>query len=146
MGAVMRLNDWNQNLNNVIDVYRERAFCWGRADCLNLVNDAHHAMTGEPLAADWLGDYETPLQAARWYRKLCREQSATDIIEALDRRLERFKGVLPPIGSIVARQSDANIVTGYALGVCTGEKFVFVGDNGLKFTPVERGDIFWLVQ
>lgn len=141
-----RLNNWQTRFADCLEDYMTEPFAWGSNDCLCFVDDMHYALTGHPFAPDWLGQYKTPLQAARWYRKLLAEQNCDTIIDAIDRRLTRFDGKMPPVGSIVARPSKENVVTGYALGVCIGAKVAYVGDDGLIFMPFGEGNISWLVQ
>lgn len=142
----MRLRNWQWRFSDCIESYEATPFSWGSNDCLCFVDDMHEALTGSRLAEDWRGDYSTPLQAVRWYRRLLKQQNCETIIDALDRRLPRFNGKMPPVGSVVARSSNFNIVTGYALGICVGDKVAYVGDEGLIYMPVQEDNICWEVE
>ena len=140
----MRLAEWSHNLDDLIDSLRDRPFAWGENDCLNFANQAHLAMTGKPLASDWVGNYKTAFGAKRHYVKLLKTQGFANIEQALDKRLLRIHVKLPPRGSLVGRAAH-NQVTNLALGVCIGEKVAFISDEGVVFLPTQAGDIFWAI-
>lgn len=140
----MRLAEWSHNLDDLIDSLRDKPFAWGENDCLNFANQAHLAMTGKPLASDWMGNYKTAFGAKRHYVKLLKTQGFSTIQQALDKRLLRIHVKLPPRGSLVGRPAD-NQVTNLALGVCIGEKVAFISDEGVVFLPAQADDIFWAI-
>lgn len=140
----MRLAEWSHNLDDLVESLRDKPFAWGENDCLNFANAAHIAMTGNPLASDWTGNYRTVFGAKRHYVRLLKEQGFDSIKTALDRRLDRIHVKLPPRGSLVGRASD-NQVTGLMLGVCVGESVAFISDEGVVFLPAQAGDIFWAI-
>lgn len=129
----------------MLERYQQQDFCWGSSDCLTFANDVHIAITGEALADDWLGGYSNPINARTEYKRMLKKFGEKNIINGIDRRLDRFHGRIPPIGSIVARPQKDNPVIGVSLGACVGRHFAFLDGTGLHILKPANDDIMWVV-
>lgn len=142
----MTLDKWSM-LSEYLDEVRDKPFVWGYHDCMTFANDCVRVQGQKPFADDWIGHYTTPAQALIHYRRKLRGNNRLDIIDAIDHRLTRIKTNVPPRGSIVAKPvSNDEAFTGFALGVAISQLAAFVGQKGLIFVPVQKGDIFWSID
>lgn len=142
----MRHNDWQDRLSKVVSDSRDKKFSWGENDCFTFVNSIHDALTGVPLAKEWLGEYKTAYQAKKYYVSMIAKTGIDDIVAGIDTKLPRLDCLCPPRGSIVARRATGSDVLGYSFGVVVSYKCALLGENGLEFLPVQRGDLFWSVD
>ena len=140
----MRAHDWDIRLMDFVDNVRERAFDWSSFDCLRFANDAVKAQTGEGFADDWVGDYACEKSAYRHYLRQLKADDQDDIITAIDNRLPRVTGLVPPRGAVVARKQEATML-GYTLGVCVSDLTAFPGIDGLLFDKPHPTDIAWSI-
>lgn len=142
----MRLDDWDIRLNTYIEQMRYEPFKWGSNDCLTFAGAVLEAQYGDNIIADWRGTYTNRWGAFLNYKRKLRKFDCRDIIDGLDKRFNRLDTWLPARGSLVLRPQD-NALMGYIFGVCISENVVFLGADGLEFTPVKHNDMFWsLVQ
>lgn len=144
MGARLRLDDWENRLDCYIEGMRHKPFRWGDNDCLALASGAIIAQTGTDLFGDWFGTYRTEWGCLLNYKKQLKRINCCDIIEAVDRRMQRSDVWLPSRGSIVGRSDGlGSSVMSIAFGVVVSDKIAFLGYDGLLFEPVKHSDIFW---
>jgi hypothetical protein len=141
----MKLQNWELRLAQYFDDIRHEPFEWGLHDCLKFADGAIEAQTGELIFTDWYGRYKTEWGCLLNYRRQLRRTGFCDIIEAVDSRLSRFSGKIPPRGSIIGRKAEP-MITGLILGVVISDKAVFLSEDGLQFVSIVPGDIFWSVE
>ena len=147
-GVEVKLNEWEKNLENYIEQVRTKPFQWGFHDCIVFSNQAMKVQTGKGYLDDYLPDYETALQAKRTYQTIMTNMGVKDMREALDSRLKRFIGLVPPKGSIVARKNKETdgYAIGYNIGIALDHRVRFISREGIVFLRVEVGDTFWAVD
>ena len=124
---------------------RYEPFKWGANDCLTFASAVIKAQYGDDKIADWRGTYTNRWGAFLNYKRKLLKFKCRDIVEALDKRFIRLDTWLPARGSLVLRPQDTALM-GYVFGVCISENVVFLGADGLKFTPVTHKDMFWSVE
>jgi len=150
VGAVVtvttRSDGWDIRLMDYVDEVREKAFDWSSFECLRFANSAAKVQTGVGFADDWIGGYKCARSALRKYRKKLKADGEQSIVTAIDGRLKRVGGLVPPRGSIVARRQDDMPVLGYTLGVAIGDLIAFPALGGLFFDEPKTSDICWSVE
>ncbi len=143
----MRHSDWQDRLGKVVSESRNKDFSWGENDCFTFINAIHEALKGEPIDKDWAsGKYQTARQAKKYYLHLIKKTGIENIVLGIDSKLQRLDCLCPPRGSIVARRVCGSNVLGYSFGVVVSYKCALLGESGLEFLPVQRGDLFWSVE
>lgn len=136
-----RYPNWDTRLNQYIREVRDQPFEWGAHDCLTFANSAVVAQTGQGFADQWIGKAKTARDAIRLYRAHIAAAEVTSGPAALDKLLRRVDG-WPSRGDITGRRVE-KFATGYALGVCLGNKIAFPGWDGLQFFSMEKDDLVW---
>mgnify|MGYP007121457223 CR=1 FL=1 len=143
----MRLYDWPDRFNRLIEIWRNRPFVWGQSDCIRFADAVYQAQMGRHIFTDWFGTYTTEWGCLLNYKKQLKKTGFANIESAIDSRLRRVDGLQPPRGAIIGRNDETTqIVTGTALGVGLGAKAAFLGYDGLEFTDIKPTDIFWCVE
>lgn len=134
-GGTGRRPDWPERLASAIAAARHRPFRWGEHDCCLFTADCIAAVTGTDVAADWRGRYADHagawrLLSARGFRTL--RDLADDVARAHD---------WPTIAPLLAGRGDVALLCWPIgppyLGVCAGERFAAVADEGLIW--LDRG-------
>lgn len=138
-----RYPNWDIRLNRYVLEVRDAPFEWGKHDCLSFANGAVAAQTGQGFADEWIGKAKTARDALRLYRGHLESEGLLCGPDALDQWMVRGKG-WPSRGNIVARRVQ-KFATGYALGVCLGDKIAFLGRDCMQFLPMEKEDHSWVV-
>lgn len=133
----MRVHDWPEQLNDVIDAARKTPFEWGRHDCCLFAADAVQAITGVDHAADYRGAYKT----ARGAKRALRKRGFDHIEQPLDALFLRVDCRLAGRGDLVVTEAD-----GLAVGIHLGSALAFVSQDGLEFLPVNRALMAWRVE
>ena len=133
-----------ESLNTYLEQVRDKAFVWGKHDCLTFSNNAFHAMYGRGWADDWLGRYMVHNRPMR-KKELIKEFGRRDFYGAIDERLACV-GHVPPLGALVATKEKQRWIIGAALGVCTGNKAVFLSKSGLLALPLQSIDRAWVIN
>jgi len=128
-------------LNDYLSASMNRAFAWGKHDCLTFTNDAWRAMYGAGWADDWIGRY---MKDGRPMRKdeLKREFGFSSFYPAVDERLTPIDHV-PPLGALVTTKHSRRWVTGVAMGICTGTRAAFLDKDGIIFLSINDIDRAW---
>ena len=126
-----------------VERVRSHPFVWGRHDCMTFANAAVTAYRGRGFADDWVNAYSTENEASSHAAALLLAMGAGNVVEAVDRRLDRSRSLIPPRASVVARPSDG--VLGYGFGVMVSDRAAFVGPRGLVMLKVRPTDICWSV-
>jgi len=140
----LKLDDWDSRLDTYIEEMRHKPFSWGGNDCLALARGAIKAQTGVDLFRDWVGSYKTEWGCLLNYKRQLKRIGCTDIIEAVDQRLQRADVWLPSRGALVGRSDGlGSSVMSIAFGVAISDKVAFLAYDGLVFEPVKHSDIFW---
>ena len=135
MGQREQLNDYLRSIKDI-------PFEWGVHDCLTFTNDAFHAMYGEGWADDWLGRYMIDGRPMR-RNELIKEFMRRDFLSAVDDKLHRIDHV-PPLGALVVTKQAQRWVTGFAMGICTGTKAVFLSKDGVLYLPLDAIETAWI--
>lgn len=142
----MRVKDWETRLDYYIGTIRDFPFEWGFNDCLCLADGAINAQTGSYLFQDWRGTYTNEWGCLLNYKKKLKKVGCSDIVEAVDKRLDRLNLAIPRRGSLVGRRDHLGAsVMSIAFGIVVSDKAAFLGYDGLVFLPVQDNDIFWNV-
>ena len=117
-------------------------------DCVVFANQIIKVQTGKGFFDEFLPDYDTAIKANRTYRTMLVEMKVASIKEAIDTKLTRFLGMIPPKGSIVCAVERQRIEygIGYKLGVAIDHRAGFITEQGLQFEKIKSGDVFWTVD
>tara|TARA_Y100001937_G_C7017544_1_gene283856 strand:+ start:193 stop:627 length:435 start_codon:yes stop_codon:yes gene_type:complete len=144
----VKLNDWENRLADYIEEVRNTKFSWGLHDCVVFANQCMRVQTGQGFFDDYMPDYKSALQANRTYRNILVDLKVPNIKEALDTKLQRFHGLIPPKGSIVCREVVQRLEygIGYNLGVAIDHRAGFTSHDGLVFEKINTKDVFWTVD
>ena len=144
----MKKDTWEKDLELYIEEVRNKPFSWGLHDCVVFANECIKVQTGKGFFDEYIPDYETAIQANRTYRTMLVDMKVGTIKEAIDTKLKRFVGLIPPKGSIVCKEHKQKIEygIGYNLGVAIDSKAVFLSHEGIEFQKIKSGDIFWTVD
>lgn len=133
-----------ERLNDYLDSVRDKAFEWGKFDCLIFTNNAFKAMYGQGWADDWLNRYMDGTRVLR-RSELRKEYKHSTLIPAIDKKLKRIDFV-PPLGALLASDREIRFNIGYVLGVSVGTKACYLGKNGLIWKPFETVNYAWVKQ
>lgn len=133
-----------ERLNDYLDSVRDKAFEWGKFDCLIFTNNAFKAMYGQGWADDWLNRYMDGTRVLR-RSELRKEYKHSTLIPAIDKKLQRIDFV-PPLGALLASDREIRFNIGYVLGVSVGTKACYLGKNGLIWKPFETVNYAWVKQ
>lgn len=131
-----------ESLNEYLREIRQNKFSWGEHDCLTFTNSAYKAMYGEGWADDWIGRYMVGRRPMHKY-ELIEEFGFTDFNKAVDEKLERIN-YTPPLGALVTTTKARRWVTGVAMGISTGNKAVFLQEEGLLYLPFDNVEQAWV--
>jgi len=144
----MKNKTWEKDLEVYIEEIRNEPFDWGIHDCVVFANQIIKVQTGKGFFDKHLPEYKTALKANRTYRTMLLEMNVSNIKEAIDTKLTRFIGLIPPKGSIVCKVEKQRIDygIGHKLGVAIDQRAGFLGYNGLQFEKIRSGDVFWTVD
>ena len=135
MGPLERLTAYISDCEN-------RSFEWGKHDCLTFTNGAYRAIYGNGWADDWLGRYMIDGRPMR--RDELRKEFGWSTLEAaIDARLVR-SGRYPPRGALVTTRHSQHWVTGVAMGICIGDRAVFLGKQGMIYLTLDLIDNAWV--
>tara|TARA_A100001388_G_scaffold226638_1_gene177850 strand:+ start:1254 stop:1688 length:435 start_codon:yes stop_codon:yes gene_type:complete len=144
----MKKDTWEKDLEIYIEEIRNKPFDWGIHDCVVFANQAIKVQTGKGFFDEFLPDYDTAIKANRTYRTMLVEMKVATIKDAIDTKLTRFIGMIPPKGSIVCAVERQRIEygIGHKLGVAIDHRAGYLGWNGLQFEKIKSGDVFWTVD
>lgn len=134
----MKVEQWEEKLNEYLVANRDRAFAWGEWDCCVFAAGAVKAITGDDYMQEFRGKYDDAESA----------NEALTVIGAGDlyRTLVRKFG--PAKAPLKGRKGDVALIEGGALGIVVGSKAICLGPEGggaLAFVPlpmVKR--VFWV--
>ena len=125
-----------------VKAHKSKPFVLGEHDCFTFTNGAWRAMHGHGYADQFVGRYAGLGKKA--IAKLMWECfNASDLIKALDAGLHRVE-TFPPKGALVVTKNARPYFTGYALGLAMGVNAVFLGDDGLIYTPIDEIEGAWV--
>lgn len=123
MTAISRRPDWRARLGAYIETVRRAPFTYGTLDCALFAAGAVAAMTGEDLAAELRGTYES--FPAGLYA--LRRQGFMDPIDMVRSHFPEVPVALAQVGDIAVVQLDE----GPALGILQGARIFLMGLEGL---------------
>lgn len=140
----MKHPKWRQNLQAVISKSADKPLKWGELDCFTFMDDCVYAIYGEHLL-DVRGQYDNLAGAVRYYKELQDSFEENDIIEYMDNRFTRSTSKFILDGEIVARPEPdgEHSVFGYAFGIVTNGRILFVSQGGLVSLAKQDSDIVW---
>lgn len=120
-----RYRDWEPRLHAICTERKRAPFVWGTHDCATFVADCVLAMTGQDLAAECRGRYDSRESAAALLIELC----CGDLETYMEQR------GLPEVGIRLARRGDIVLSrqsTGPALGIVSldGMRALFAVETG----------------
>ena len=140
----LKRTDWDIRLMSYIDDVRNEPFQWGVHDCLTFANGATTAQCGSGFADDCLlCEYETPRGALLKFHRWMRANDYSDIVEAVDDRLNRIYAKFLPRGAIVGMPQASNDVLPFSFGVSIGQHCAFVAAKGLIFLKPRSDFLCW---
>ena len=144
----MKKQTWEKDLELYIEEIRNEPFNWGLHDCVVFANQVVKVQTGKGFLDDHLPEYDTALKANRTYQSILTAMKVDSLKEAIDTKLRRFIGLIPPKGSIVCKEHKQRMEygIGYNLGVAIDNRAGFLSEKGLEFKKIKSGDIFWTVD
>lgn len=126
--ALIRREDWPEQLYAVIDDWRRTPFAWGSADCVCFMAACVEAMTDEDPMAEYRGQYEDE-ETAKAVMKL---MGGGSLYNAMRRKFGK------PIHVSMAKRGDlalAKTAMGPTVFVVLGEQMTGPGDDGLEMVP-----------
>lgn len=115
----MRRNDWDQQLAQFLAEAEARGFSEDDY-CVTFVADAVQRMTDH----DYMGEYRG-LTRAEALAKCKRDKTTLD-----DILYDLFDD---PIHPSSARRGDIVVLTGDTIGICCGQRSVFLSDEGIAY-------------
>jgi hypothetical protein len=121
-----------------------RSFEWGKHDCLTFTNGAYRAMYGKGWADDWLGRYMIDGRPMR--RDELRKEFGWSTLEAAINERMVKSNKFPPRGALVTTKHARRWATGAALGICVGDRAVFLGDKGVIYLTLDLIDNSWVKE
>ena len=140
-----RTHDWDIKLVEFVKARRSMPFEWGVNDCLTFANEAVKAQRGYGFGDEFLGGYSTVKGALEAYSSWLEASGCSNIVEGLDKQLDRAVG-LPPRGSVVAMPSDDDAVFPYSFGVMVSQYAAFVTKEGLIMVVPDDSFLAWRVS
>jgi hypothetical protein len=130
----MRVPDWAEALDRLIDERAGKPFAWGSHDCALWAADAVLAQTGQDFGAPFRGKYRSVAGSLR----ALKEHGAGDLVSTITAALGE------PVPVAWAGRGDIVMLDGGA-GVCIGRDALFVGDNGLEARRTLSCELAWKV-
>lgn len=131
-------------LSKYIESVWKEPLVLGKHDCLTFSNNAFRAYHGYGWADDWLGRYMLEDRPMR-RDEMRKEFGFSNLVDAVDTKLRRVKRH-PKEGSLVVTNSIRRWVTGYAFGISTGEKAVFLDKVGVLALPMSAVNYTWMAN
>lgn len=132
-----RIPNWETALNRFLADRSTVPFAYGRNDCALFASDAVLAMTGKDPAQDFRGKYRSMTGSIRVLRSI----GNGDLESTFSARFKE-----KPVS--FAKRGDL-VWDGEAVGVCFGDRAVFVGENaqreGLFLVPMTAMKKAWAV-
>lgn len=116
----MRPEGWESMLAGHIEEAKEKTFAWGTHDCILWCADWVKKLTGEDLATDYRGQYES-------------EEQAAGVIAAMgfDSLPQLVDHHLASVPVKRAQRGDIMLHPMGMLGICGGAYAYFVTENGI---------------
>ncbi|NTB96926.1 hypothetical protein G6M84_10395 [Agrobacterium tumefaciens] len=135
MSGLVRKDDWRARFAAEVDRIKRTPFAWGSHDCgPGLAGNLVYAVTGVDCAAQWRGEYDDALGAARAMRDAGFDNLA-DLVGSMLPEYEHPSQAR--IADVAAIKVDS--VFGYALGVIDYERVFVLTENGIG--TIDRSEI-----
>lgn len=135
MSGLVRKSDWRARFAAEVDRIKRTPFAWGSHDCgPGLAGNLVYAVTGVDCAAQWCGEYDDALGAARAMRDAGFDNLA-DLVASMLPEYEHPSQAR--IADVAAIKVDS--VFGYALGVIDYERVFVLTENGIG--TIDRSEI-----
>ena len=139
----VRFHDWDLRLAAYLDEVRLEPFQWGFHDCITFANNACHVQRNSGFADGDLGGYDSKKGASLKYYRWTQQREYSDIVNAIDDRLNRIYTKFPPRGAIVAMPMEDSDIFKYSFGVSVNQYCAFVGAEGLVFFKPRSDFLCW---
>lgn len=131
-----RLPNWASNVNQTIEKWRYKKFCWGRNDCCNLIYDIEISIYGQSDATSIINNKYTNKTDAI---ELCKKNGYSNWIEYISKNYQRIEKNFATLGDVgLAKYNNL-----YSASVCIGSKYASVSENGLVFFGNENIKRTW---
>jgi hypothetical protein len=127
----MRVENWESKLNAYIEENKDKAFKYGTWDCCIFTAGAVQIVTGFNHITEF--KYKTKKTA----EKLLKEGGGIEAI--LDSKFDRKS--IP----CMAKRGDI-ILYNKAIGVCVGNKAIFLNEEGYATVPMKDWEVTWGVE
>src|ERR1700687_318805 len=139
-----RFDFWPKLLDDFIASRRDTPFAWGAHDCCLFACDAVLAMTGEDLAEEFRGKYDSALGAQRVLKEF-----GCETVGELASRIAQ-KRSLRELPHLYAQRGDVVLVVQESqslLAIVThdGTEVWCPGKDKLELYPLERCDRAWRI-
>lgn len=135
-----RLPDWPARLNAAVASWRDRQFGWSD-NCALFAGDCVLAQTG----IDPLGGIRAAMHSARGWAAILRANGGS-LGQVVSNRLGDSQPAQRACrGDIVGMVSGTGMARGLALGVCFGERAIFLDDVGCLAVPMRQIERVWAV-
>ena len=140
------MDDWEHKLAAVIDDFRAKPFCYGRADCLVFADAIARDVHGVDFAGDWRGAYCHKDGRLYAKRTLVRKFGFKGLREAISSKFAEVSPQFVQRGMLVAANAPKGSPFDVALGVCTGSAGVFLAEGGLTAINMDQVICGWDVS
>ncbi len=147
-----RLDNWQNNLSELIEAKRNEPFSFPSHNCLMFVLDAVKAVTGQDYSKNYRGKYKTEKQAASMLRKVDNVKTTQQLLELkLNQTLQPISFarmgdivLINPLEASLDLPTDIKLF-GLVPGVCYGEFSYFVAEQGLiQVETLKLGGTLWV--
>lgn len=129
-----RLPDWEPRLSAYLASVADKAYAFGRHDCLLFVAGAVRAVTGHDPGRGHRGKYSTEAGAVRYLKRLGFD-SPSDLLDSMfERRTRAF-----------AMRGDIALDREGIPGIVIGSEALMIGDGGVVRVPRSDWQRAWAV-
>lgn len=146
-----RLDNWQNNLQSLIEESREKPFDFANWNCAFWVSACVEAVTGFDPTEQYKGQFKTEKQAATLLRKLDKVSTTQELFE---KHFDEAKPIaFAKMGDIVlCDPADVQLdlpadvtLFGMVPGICYGQFSYFVGELGLvEVETLKLGQAIWV--
>lgn len=129
---------WEKRLVDFIEARRNMSFEWGVNDCCEFSKQAEITVSGQSSFSQYTNGYKDRKSAWLYLKKI----GFNDVWELCDAHLPPIPVSLTQRGDLVGHKSG----DGCSMGVCLGDKFAALGDNGLEFISMKQAIKAWRIE
>jgi hypothetical protein len=134
----MRVENWNIKLSDYIKSVQNEPFTWGKFDCCLFAANCVEVMTGKDFTENLRYRYNSKITACR----VLLDKNYLNIFDMVIKKIGEPKNPLfANRGDVVYYKKDEK----ESLGICLGDKCVFVGENQLEYIPLQQVECAWSI-